>query len=151
MTLDHKLGMKIAYEEARKSYNEGGIPIGGCLIKKDGTIISRGHNMRVQKQSATLHGEICVLERAGRLPASVYKDCILYTTLSACPMCSGSVLLYKIPTLVCGEDTNFKGPHDWLEQNGVEVINLNDQDCKELMAKFIKEKPELWYEDIGED
>ncbi|KAI5956798.1 FCY1 [Candida jiufengensis] len=150
MTIDHSIGMRIAYEQALKSYNEGGIPIGGCLIRKsDGTILSQGHNERVQKQSATLHGEISVLEKAGRLPASIYQDCVLYTTLSPCQMCSGSVLLYKIPTVVSGENENFKGPEEYLKSNGVEFINLEDEKCKELMSKFIKEKPEVWFEDIG--
>lgn len=150
MTFDDKLGMQIAYEEAVTGYNEGGIPIGACLIHEDGRIIGRGHNMRVQKGSATLHAEISCFENAGRLPASVTKKCTLYSTLSPCTMCTGSALLFKIPRVVMGENETFVGGEDWLTKHGVELINLKDQKCVDIMNKFIEEKPELWNEDIGE-
>ncbi|OBA14447.1 uncharacterized protein OGAPODRAFT_9954 [Ogataea polymorpha] len=147
---DDEQGMKIAYEEALKGYEEGGIPIGSCLVHEDGTVLGRGHNMRIQKGSPTLHGEISCLENCGRLKAEVYAKCTLYTTLSPCSMCSGSALLFKIPRLVMGENVNFQGAEDWLQKNGVEVINLKNEKCEKLMAKFIEERPGDWYEDIGE-
>ncbi|TID31402.1 hypothetical protein CANINC_000031 [Pichia inconspicua] len=150
MTFDDVKGMQIAYEEALAGYNEGGIPIGACLIHEDGRIIGRGHNMRVQKGSMTLHAEISCFENAGRLPASITSKCTLYSTLSPCTMCTGSALLFKIPRIVIGENKTFIGGEDWLAKNNVELINLNDQRCKDIMTKFIKEKPELWNEDIGE-
>ncbi|VEU23993.1 DEKNAAC105297 [Brettanomyces naardenensis] len=150
MTFDDKLGLQVALEEAKKGFEEGGVPIGSCLLTEDGKILGRGHNLRVQKSSATLHGETSCLETAGRLPASVYKKCTLYTTLSPCPMCSGAALLFKIPRVVMGENDTFVGAEDWLEKSGVEVVNAHNDECKELMQRFIKEKPEVWNEDIGE-
>jgi len=147
---DDKKGMEIAFEEARKGYEEGGIPIGGALIDADGTVLGRGHNMRIQKSSATLHGEISTLENAGRLPGKSYKNATMYTTLSPCIMCTGACLLYGVKRVVLGENDNFVGGEDLLRSRGVEVVNLDDKDCKELMAKFIKEKPQEWDEDIGE-
>ncbi|KAK6203411.1 cytosine deaminase [Scheffersomyces amazonensis] len=143
-------GMQIALEEARKGYEEGGVPIGGALIAEDGTVLGRGHNMRFQKDSATLHGEISTLENAGRLKGSVYKNCTMYTTLSPCHMCSGACLMYGIKRVVLGENKNFVGAEELLKSSGVEVVNLNNQECIDLMKKFIDERPQDWYEDIGE-
>lgn len=134
--------------EAQKGYDEGGIPIGSILVHK-GKIIGRGHNRRVQDGSVILHGEMDALENAGRQPASVYRECTLYTTLSPCAMCSGSILLYGIPRVVIGENRNYMGEEEWLKSRGVEVTVLDDKDSYEMMQKFIKEKPELWNEDIG--
>ena len=141
--------MRTAIEEARKGLAEGGIPIGSVLVQ-DGKIIGRGHNQRVQKGSAVLHAEMSCLENAGRLKAADYKKCVLYSTLSPCDMCSGTILLYGIPKVVIGENHTFKGPEDYLRSRGVELVLVNSQECKDLMKKFIEEKPELWNEDIGE-
>ncbi|ODV69598.1 cytosine deaminase [Hyphopichia burtonii NRRL Y-1933] len=150
MTFDDKKGMQIALEEAKKGYEEGGVPIGGALIHEDGTVLGRGHNMRFQKNSATLHGEISTLENAGRLQGSVYKHCTMYTTLSPCDMCSGACIMYGVKRVVLGENKNFQGAEELLKSKGIEVINLQDPDCEALMTKFIKERPHDWYEDIGE-
>lgn len=131
-------------------YAEGGVPIGGALISDDGTVLGRGHNMRFQKNSATLHGEISTLENAGRLPGKVYKNCTMYTTLSPCNMCSGACIMYGIKRVVLGENVNFQGAEELLQSKGIEVVNLNDQDCIDIMTKFIKERPQDWFEDIGE-
>ncbi|EMG45712.1 Cytosine deaminase [Candida maltosa Xu316] len=149
MVFDDKRGLQIALDQAKK-YSEGGIPIGSCIITPTGEVLGQGHNMRIQKRSAILHGEMSALEDAGRLPGKAYKDCTIYTTLSPCNMCTGAILLYGIKRVVMGENVNFYGGEKLLEQNGVEVINLDDDECKELMAKFIKERPEDWNEDIGE-
>lgn len=141
--------IKEAIDEANISLNEGGIPIGSVLVY-DGKIIGRGHNKRVQKDSVVLHGEMDALENTGRLPASIYKKCTLYTTLSPCPMCSGAILLYGIPKVVIGENKTFLGSESLLRENGVEVVVLDNKDCKNLMNLFIEAKPELWNEDIGE-
>lgn len=138
-----------ALEEARKGYAEGGIPIGSVLVHK-GIILGRGHNRRVQKGSPTLHGEMDALENAGRLPAKVYRECVLYTTLSPCPMCTGAILLYNIPKGVIGENSSFMGEEQLLKERGVEVVVLNNEDCKQLMRDFIRTQPQLWNEDIGE-
>ncbi|KAF3934576.1 hypothetical protein ABW20_dc0100426 [Dactylellina cionopaga] len=143
--------MKVAFEEARKGYEEGGIPIGAVLVSADGKILGQGHNLRVQKSSPTLHAEISALESASRLPASAYKGATMYTTLSPCSMCTGAILLYKIPRVVMGENKTFVGGEDWLQTKGIEVVNLDDEGCYELMQKFIKERPEDWEEDIGEE
>lgn len=137
-----------ALEEARKGYEEGGIPIGSVLVHK-GKIIGRGHNKRVQQGSVVLHGEMDALENAGRQPASVYRECTIYTTLSPCSMCSGTILLYGIPRVVIGENLTFMGEEEYLRARGVEVEVVNSDECYQLMQKFIKEKPELWNEDIG--
>ncbi|MCE7996960.1 MAG: nucleoside deaminase [Roseivirga sp.] len=134
--------------EAQKGYNEGGIPIGSILVHKD-KIIGRGHNKRVQDGSVILHGEMDALENAGRQPAAVYRECVLYTTLSPCPMCSGTILLYGIPKVVIGENRTFMGEEELLKSRGVDVQVLNDEDSYQLMQKFIAEKPSLWNEDIG--
>ena len=141
--------LKAAIDEAKKGYAKGGIPIGSVIVYKE-KIIGRGHNKRVQNGSAILHGEMDALENAGRLKASVYKECTLYTTLSPCSMCSGSILLYGIPKIVIGENKTFIGEEELLKSRGVEVIVVNDSECYNLMTKFIQEKPELWNEDIGE-
>ncbi|MEO5912346.1 MAG: nucleoside deaminase [Pelobium sp.] len=140
--------LEAAFAEAKKGYEEGGIPIGSVLVY-DGKIIGRGHNKRVQNGSVVLHGEMDALENAGRQPASVYAKCTLYTTLSPCPMCSGTVLLYGIPKVVIAENKTFMGEEEHLKSRGVIVINSYHEGCYQLMQKFIKEKPELWNEDIG--
>ena len=138
-----------AIAEARRGLAEGGIPIGSVLVL-DGEIIGRGHNQRLQSQSAILHAEIDCLQNAGRRKAEEYQRMTLYSTLSPCDLCSGAVLLYKIPTVIAGENRNFRGPEDYLRSRGVEVRVLNDPTCVQLMAAFIRERPEEWSEDIGE-
>ncbi|PGH18636.1 hypothetical protein AJ79_00415 [Helicocarpus griseus UAMH5409] len=138
-------GFIAALEEAKKGAAEGGVPIGACLVSKDGKILGQGHNMRAQKGSATLHGEISALENSGRLPASAYAGATMYTTLSPCDMCTGACVLYKVKRVVVGENVNFMGGEEYLMNRGVEVVVLDNQECKDLMQKFIKEKPELWY------
>jgi len=140
--------MQAAFEEARQGLVEGGIPIGAVIVHQ-GRIIGRGHNRRVQQGSAILHGEMDALERAGRQPASVYRESVLYTTLSPCPMCSGAILLYGIPRVVIGENRTFMGEEELLRSRGVQVEVLQDEQCISLMEQFIAEKPELWNEDIG--
>lgn len=141
--------LQAAIEEARKGLAEGGIPVGSVLVL-DGQIIGRGHNQRVQRGSVIHHAEMNCLENAGRLPASVYRRCILYSTLSPCPMCSGAVLLYKIPRVVVGENATFQGPEAYVRSQGVTVDVLNDPTCLQLMRDFIQARPGLWNEDIGE-
>ena len=140
--------MRAAIEEARQGLREGGIPIGSVLVHGD-VVLGRGHNRRVQQGSTVLHGEMDAFERAGRQPASVYRECTLYTTLSPCPMCSGAILLYGIPRVVVGENRTFLGEEDLLRSRGVEVVVLQDAECIELMTRFIREHPQLWNEDIG--
>ncbi|KAL1987973.1 hypothetical protein VTN96DRAFT_1497 [Rasamsonia emersonii] len=142
-------GFIAAVEEARQGAAEGGVPIGACLVSKDGKILGRGHNMRVQKGSATLHAEISALENSGRLPASAYEGATMYTTLSPCDMCTGACLLYKIKRVVIGENKNFVGGEQHLKNRGVEVVVLENEECKQMMEKFIREQPALWNEDIG--
>jgi len=141
--------MREAIEEARKGLREGGIPIGSVLVV-DGKIVGRGHNRRVQKGSAILHAEMDALENAGRLPAREYKRAVLYTTLSPCIMCSGAVLLYKIPKVVIGENSTFMGAEEHLKHHGVQLEVLDDPECIQMMNEFIEQHAELWYEDIGE-
>lgn len=140
--------MKAAIDQARKSLAEGGIPIGAVLVH-NGTIIGRGHNCRVQTGSAIDHGEMNCLRNAGRLPASVYRRCTMYSTLSPCPMCSGAIVLYKIAKVVVGENRNFTGAEDYMRGSGVDVEVVQDDECIEMMAQFIKDNPNLWNEDIG--
>lgn len=142
--------MKAAIAEAKKSLAEGGIPIGSVLVH-DNKIIGRGHNRRMQEGSAIKHGEMDALENAGRQPASVYKKSTLYTTLSPCPMCSGAIRLYGIPKVIIGENKTFLGDEKNLINEGVELTVLQDQTCISLMEQFIKEHPEEWNEDIGEN
>jgi len=137
-----------AIDEAQKGLDEGGIPIGSVIVH-NGKIIGRGHNRRVQNGSAILHGEMDALENAGRLPADVYKKCVLYTTLSPCAMCTGAILLYGIPKVVIGENVTFMGEEELLKQRGVQVELADDDTCKNMMKIFINNKPELWNEDIG--
>lgn len=140
--------MQAALEEAKQGLAEGGIPIGSVLVI-DGEIVGQGHNRRVQQGSAILHAEMDCLENAGRLKASDYQRAVLYSTLSPCDMCSGTVLLYKIPKVVIGENKTFQGPEDYVRSRGVELVILNNEECIRLMAEFIAAKPELWHEDIG--
>lgn len=141
--------MQAAIEEARLGLAEGGIPIGSVLVH-EGQIIGRGHNRRVQRGSAILHGEMDALENAGRLSAAVYRASVVYSTLSPCAMCCGTVLLYGIPKVVVGENRTFMGEEELLRSRGVEVVVLQDETCRGLMAEFIAAKPALWNEDIGE-
>jgi cytosine deaminase len=140
--------MRAAIDEALLGLSEGGIPIGSVIVH-NGAIIGRGHNRRVQQGSAILHGEMDALENAGRQPAQVYRESVLYTTLSPCPMCSGAINLYGIPTVVIGENRTFMGEEEWLRSRGVQVEVLQDQQCIQLMSDFIAAKPTLWNEDIG--
>jgi cytosine/creatinine deaminase len=135
-------------DEAKAGLAEGGIPIGSVLVIDD-KIVARGHNQRVQKGSTVLHAEMDCLENAGRMKASDYQRAILYSTLSPCDMCSGAVLLYGIKSVIVGENETFTGPEDYLRSRGVEVVVINNQECKQLMETFIKKNPELWNEDIG--
>lgn len=141
--------MKAAIDEARTGLSEGGIPIGSVLVHK-GKIIGRGHNRRIQKQSAILHAEMDTLENAGRLKAEVYRQSVLYTTLSPCSMCSGAVLLYGIPKVIIGENRTFSGEEDLLKSRGVKIDVLDLKECTEMMQNFISQNPALWNEDIGE-
>lgn len=141
--------MQAALEEARQGLAEGGIPIGSVLVHH-GKIIGRGHNQRVQKGSTTLHGEMDALENAGRQSATVYRECVIYTTLSPCPMCSGAILLYGIPKVVIGENVTFLGDEEHLKSRGLTLEVLNEPECIELMTQFIADRPDLWNEDIGE-
>jgi len=141
--------MRAAIEEARLGLAEGGIPIGSVLVHA-GRILGRGHNRRVQRGSTVLHGEMDALENAGRQPASVYRECTLYTTLSPCPMCSGAILLYGIPRVVIGENRTFMGEEELLAARGIQLEVLQDEECIGLMRRFIDAHPELWNEDIGE-
>jgi cytosine deaminase len=140
--------LQAAIEEAQKGLAAGGIPIGSVLVC-DGKIIGRGHNQRVQHGSVIRHGEMDCLENAGRQRASVYQRCIIYSTLSPCPMCSGAILLYGIPRVVVGENVTFKGPEDYLRDKGVRVEVVQNADCIALMRDFIARNPALWNEDIG--
>lgn len=140
--------MQAALAEARTGLAEGGIPIGAVIVHQ-GVIIGRGHNRRVQLGSAILHGEMDALENAGRLPAAVYRQCELYTTLSPCAMCSGAILLYGIPKVIIGENRTFLGEEELLKARGVMVEVLHDSECIRLMEDFIETRPGLWHEDIG--
>jgi creatinine deaminase len=140
--------LEAAIAQARKSLNEGGIPIGAVLVH-GGKIIGEGHNCRVQTGSAIDHGEMNCLRNAGRLPAAIYRECTMYTTLSPCPMCSGAILLYKIPRVVVGENRTFLGAEDWLRSQGVSVEVVQDEECVEIMKRFIESNPQLWHEDIA--
>ncbi len=141
--------MQAAIAEAEAGFAEGGIPIGSVLVYQD-RIIGRGHNRRVQRGSATLHGEMDALENAGRHPARVYRESTIYTTLSPCSMCSGAILLYGIPRVVIGENKTFMGEEELLRSRGVELTVVDSARCLELMRKFIERHPQLWNEDIGE-
>lgn len=140
--------LQAAIEEARLGLSEGGIPIGSAIVHRD-QIIGRGHNRRVQKGSAILHGEMDAFENAGRQAAAVYRACTLYTTLSPCSMCTGAILLYGIPRVVVGENRTFLGEEKLLSSRGVSVEVVQNEECIELMRCFIRDHPELWNEDIG--
>jgi len=144
--MDQFLGAAI--EEAKKGLATGGIPIGSVLVY-DSNIIGRGHNQRVQHGSVIHHAEMNCLENAGRQKASLYQRCILYSTLSPCPMCSGAALLYKIPRIIIGENVTFKGPEEYVRSQGVQIEVLQDPTCIQLMRDFIAARPDLWNEDIG--
>ncbi|WP_167631754.1 nucleoside deaminase [Mariprofundus ferrooxydans] len=141
--------LQAAIDEAKEGMTEGGIPIGSVLVI-DGKIVGRGHNRRVQQGSAVLHAEMDCLEQAGRLTAADYRRATLYSTLSPCDMCSGAVLLYGIPRVIVGENSTFQGPEDYVRSRGVEVVVVDDTECRELMEQFIAANPALWNEDIGE-
>jgi len=145
--LDPHLAAAIA--EAHAGLAEGGIPIGSVLVI-DGEIVARGHNRRIQRGSVVLHAEMDCLENAGRRRAADYRRAVLYSTLSPCDMCSGAVLLYGIPRVVVGEHDTFRGPEDYLRSRGVDLVVLGDPECRRLMERFTRDRPELWQEDIGE-
>ena len=140
--------LELAIAQARKSVSEGGIPIGSVLVHEN-KVIGRGHNCRVQTGSAIDHGEMNCLRQAGRLPASVYRASTLYSTLSPCPMCSGAIVLYRIPRVVIGENRTFLGAEEYMRQNGVALEVLQDEECIRMMSDFIRANPALWNEDIG--
>src|SRR5437867_3563144 len=140
--------MQAAIDEARRGEREGGIPIGSVLVHR-GRIVGRGHNRRVQRGSTVLHGEMDALENAGRQPAAVYRECVLYTTLSPCSMCTGAVLLYGVPKVIIGENRTFLGEEELLRSRGVSLEVLEERACIELMEEFIAGRPDLWNEDIG--
>jgi creatinine deaminase len=140
--------LRAAIEQARKSLSEGGIPIGSVLVH-EGEIIGRGHNCRVQSGSAIDHGEMNCLRNAGRLSARIYRNSTIYSTLSPCPMCSGAIVLYKIPRVIVGENKTFVGAEDYMRSQGIQVKVVQDDECIEMMTDFIRSKPELWNEDIG--
>ncbi|MDD5108810.1 MAG: nucleoside deaminase [Candidatus Omnitrophica bacterium] len=142
--------LKVAIEQARAGLKEGGIPVGSVLVYA-GKIIGRGHNRRVQKNSVILHAEMDALENAGRLPLAVYKQCILYTTLSPCAMCSGAIILYQIPRVVIGENKTFMGQEKLLQARGVQLEVLQDETCIGLMRSFVQGNSKLWNEDIGSE
>jgi len=141
--------LEVAIKQAKEGLASGGIPIGSVLVIDD-KIVGRGHNQRVQRNSPVLHAEMDCLENAGRLPPEAYRRATLYSTLSPCDMCSGAILLYKIPKVVVGENRTFRGPEDYLRERGVEVTVLDDPACVAMMERFQQEHPELWNEDIGE-
>ena len=140
--------LQVAIDEAKLGLAEGGIPIGSALVL-DGKVIGRGHNRRVQQGNPILHAEMDCLQSAGRLTAKEYQRCVLYSTLSPCDMCSGTSLLYKIPKIVIGENRTFQGPEAYVRSRGVELVILDDAECIQLMTDFIRDRPELWNEDIG--
>jgi cytosine/creatinine deaminase len=142
--------MRAAIDEAQSGLSEGGIPIGSVLVH-EGKIIGRGHNRRVQQGNPILHGEMDALQNAGRQSAKVYRESLLYTTLSPCAMCSGAILLYGVPRVVIGENQTFMGEEEWLRSRGVRLEVLQDAECLQLMKRFIAAQPSLWNEDIGEE
>jgi cytosine deaminase len=142
--------MRAAIDEARQGLSEGGIPIGSVLVH-EGRIIGRGHNRRVQRGNPILHGEMDALQNAGRQRAAVYRESVIYTTLSPCAMCSGAIVLYGVPRVVIGENQTFMGEEDWLRARGVRLDVLQDAECLQLMKDFIAAQPTIWNEDIGEE
>jgi cytosine deaminase len=148
MTEDLNALLEPARTEARAGLAEGGVPIGAALFV-DGELLATGRNLRVQEGSPIHHGETSCLANAGRLPATTYARATMVTTLSPCDMCTGAILLYKIPRVVIGENQTFYGGEDYLRQRGVEVVVVDDEECKQLMADFIAQRPDVWFEDIG--
>lgn len=148
MTTDQEM-LAVAVEEARTGLAEGGVPVGGALFGADGTMLGRGHNRRVQDGDPSVHGETAAFKNAGR--QRTYRGTTMATTLSPCWFCSGLIRQFGISRVVIGEAQTFYGGHDWLADNGVEVVLLDDPECVEMMKRFIAEKPEVWFEDIGED
>lgn len=147
-TPEDRMFMGLALEEARRGYDEGGVPVGSVMVAA-GTVLAKGYNRRVQDGDPIAHGEMDCLRRAGRRPH--YRDVTLYTTLSPCMMCAGTILQFGIPRAVIGEQDNFAGYGDFLAERDVDVVMLNDADCIALMRRFIEEKPDLWNEDIAEE
>jgi cytosine deaminase len=147
--LDYAAMLDVAIEEARTGLAEGGIPIGAALFDKDGHLLGRGHNRRVQENDASVHGETDAFRKAGR--QKTYLDKIMVTTLAPCWYCSGLVRQFKIGTVIVGEAENFDGGIEWLKENGVEIINLNSQECVKMLADYINANPAIWNEDIGEE
>ncbi|MYM18541.1 nucleoside deaminase [Brevibacterium sp. 5221] len=147
---DDRRFMDLAIEQARTSWDEGGVPIGAVLVH-EGRVLAAGHNQRFQQDSAILHGETDTIEKAGRLPAAVYRESVLYTTLSPCIMCAGTALLYEIPRIVVGENRSFEMSEALLAERGVQVDVLDDPACIALMERMLAERPALWSEDIGVD
>lgn len=147
---DDRTYLDLAIQQARTGWDEGGVPIGAVLVH-DGEVLAQGRNRRVQMNSAIRHGETDCIERAGRLPARVYRNSVLYTTLSPCFMCAGTAVLYEIPRIVIGENKNFQASEDWLRSMGVELEVVDDAECIALMDKMLAERPEIWAEDIGVD
>jgi cytosine/creatinine deaminase len=148
-SIDHEAMLEVAIEEARQGLAEGGIPIGAALFDSDGNLLGRGHNRRVQEGDPSVHGETDAFRKAGR--QSSYRDKIMVTTLAPCWYCSGLVRQFNIKTVIVGESVNFSGGIEWLRANGVEVIDLNSQECVEMLADYTKANPAIWNEDIGED
>ena len=148
MEIDYKQMLDVAIEEARLGLSEGGIPIGAALFDGEGKVLGRGHNRRVQENDPSIHGETDAFRKAGRQRS--YRECVMVTTLAPCWYCSGLVRQFGIGTVVVGESVNFQGGADWLRDNGVEVKDLNSQECVEMLGKYIAENPEVWNEDIGE-
>lgn len=147
---DDRNHLALALEQARLGWDEGGVPIGAALVH-DGEVLAVGRNRRFQMDSAIRHGETDCIERAGRLPARVYRNSVLYTTLSPCFMCAGTAVLYEIPRIVIGENHSFQASEDWLRSRGVKLDVVDDPDCRALMERMLTERPELWAEDIGEE
>jgi creatinine deaminase len=146
---DYEMMLKVAIKEARQGLAEGGIPIGAALFDNDGTLLGRGHNRRIQENDPSVHGETDAFRKAGR--QKNYRDKIMATTLAPCWYCSGLIRQFKIGTVVVGEAENFDGGIEWLKENGIKVINLDSQECKDILTKYIAENPTVWNEDIGED
>jgi len=146
---DYEQMLKVAVEEARQGLAEGGIPIGAALFNRQGTLLGRGHNRRIQENDPSIHGETDAFRRAGR--QRTYRDKIMVTTLAPCWYCSGLVRQFGIPAVIVGESRNFHGGIDWLRENGVEVIDLDSLECMELLAAYIRANPAIWNEDIGVD
>lgn len=150
VTDDDRRFLALALEQAQTGWEEGGVPIGAALVHR-GEVLAVGRNRRFQMDSAIRHGETDCIENAGRLPARVYRESVLYTTLSPCFMCAGTTVLYDIPRVVIGENQHFQASEEWLRSRGVQVDVVDDELCKELMARMLRERPQLWAEDIGEE